>query len=170
MGDWATAHPGQTIAECVTSQENELAKHAGQIAKLETDKADKSEIPDVTGYVPTSTYNPEQAAQNRQIAQKETAETFTAPSHIGAIGTYIPLSRGGPAIIFRYSGLADVDPSKEGPLPDTGRIQFFKPDGTPLTDSIKTITSFHRNRDMYIRADLGNNELTDAKPYYIVVI
>ena len=38
VGDWATAHPGQTIAECVTSQENELAKHAASIAKLETDK------------------------------------------------------------------------------------------------------------------------------------
>lgn len=42
VGDWATAHPGQTIAECVTSQETELAKHAGQIAKLETDKLNKS--------------------------------------------------------------------------------------------------------------------------------
>lgn len=38
VGDWATAHPGKTISECVTSQENKLAEHAGQIAKLETDK------------------------------------------------------------------------------------------------------------------------------------
>ena len=67
VGDWATAHPGQTIAECVTSQETELTEHAGQIAKLETDKADKSEIPDVTGYVPTSTYNAGQAAQDARI-------------------------------------------------------------------------------------------------------
>lgn len=170
VGDWATAHPNQTISQCVTSQETELAEHAGQIAKLETDKADRSDIPDVTGFVPMSTYTAGQAAQNRQIAEKQTAETFTAPSHIGAIGNYVPLSRGGPAIIFRYSGLADVDPSTQGTLPDTSTIQFFKPDGTPLTDSITTITSFHRNRDMYIRADLGNNELTDAKPYYIVVI
>ena len=44
LGDWATAHPGQTVAECATSQENELAEHAGQIAKLETDKADKKDI------------------------------------------------------------------------------------------------------------------------------
>ena len=71
VGDWATAHPGQTISECATSQETELAEHAGQIAKLETDKADKSEIPDVTGYVPTSTYNAEQAAQDARIATLE---------------------------------------------------------------------------------------------------
>ena len=67
VGDWATAHPGQTIAECATSQETELAEHAASIAKLETDKADKSEIPDVTGYVPTSTYNEGQAAQDARI-------------------------------------------------------------------------------------------------------
>ena len=34
VGDWATAHPGQTISESATSQENELAR-------LETDKMDK---------------------------------------------------------------------------------------------------------------------------------
>ena len=71
VGDWATAHPGQTIAECATSQENELAEHAASIAKLETDKADKSEIPDVTGYVPTSTYNAEQATQDARIVTLE---------------------------------------------------------------------------------------------------
>jgi chromosome segregation ATPase len=71
VGDWATAHPGQTIAECATSQENELAEHAGQIAKLKTDKADKSEIPDVTGYVPTSTYNAGQAALDSRITTLE---------------------------------------------------------------------------------------------------
>ena len=71
VGDWATAHPGQTIAECATSQENELAEHAASIAKLETDKADKSEIPDVTGYVPTSTYNAGQDAQDARIATLE---------------------------------------------------------------------------------------------------
>lgn len=71
VGDWATAHPGQTISEFATSQENELSEHAGQIAKLETDKADKSEIPDVTGYVTTNTYNAGQATQDARIATLE---------------------------------------------------------------------------------------------------
>lgn len=43
-GDWSTAHPGQTISECATSQENELAEHAGQLTKLEADKADQSAL------------------------------------------------------------------------------------------------------------------------------
>ena len=50
VGDWTTAHPGQTISQCATSQETELAEHAGQIAKLETDKADKSELEKITHF------------------------------------------------------------------------------------------------------------------------
>ena len=44
VGDWETDHPGQTISQCVTSQETELAEHAGQIAQLETDKANKTDV------------------------------------------------------------------------------------------------------------------------------
>lgn len=83
VGDWTTAHPNQTIAECVTSQESELAEHAGSIARLETDKANKSDIPSLDGYatkvyvdnglsakVDTSTYTTEQAAQDELINKK----------------------------------------------------------------------------------------------------
>lgn len=42
VGDWATAHPGKTISQCATSQENELAAHAAELARLETDKLDKN--------------------------------------------------------------------------------------------------------------------------------
>jgi hypothetical protein len=62
IGDWETDHPGQTISQCVTSQETELEEHAGDIARLEADKADKSEIPDVSGLLPKAeaaeTYQP----------------------------------------------------------------------------------------------------------------
>lgn len=60
IGDWDTAHPGQTIAECATSQETELSEHAGQIAQLETDKASKT---DLSGYVTKDTYDKGQARQ-----------------------------------------------------------------------------------------------------------
>jgi chromosome segregation ATPase len=84
VGDWATAHPGQTIAECATSQETELAEHAGQIAKLETNKANKTDIPDLDDYatkiyvdnglstkVDSTTYTAEQTAQDHRIAELE---------------------------------------------------------------------------------------------------
>lgn len=44
LGDWATAHPGQTVAQCVTSQENELSEHAASITQLEADKANKNSV------------------------------------------------------------------------------------------------------------------------------
>lgn len=71
VGDWETDHPGQTISQCVTSQETELAEHAGQIAKLKTDKADKRDIPDVTGFVTNTTYTAGQAAQDARITTLE---------------------------------------------------------------------------------------------------
>jgi hypothetical protein len=52
IGDWETDHPGQTISQCATSVENEIAavdaKADANSAAL-ANKADKSEIPDVSG-------------------------------------------------------------------------------------------------------------------------
>ena len=70
IGEWETDHPGQTISECVTSQENELTEHAESIARLETEKADKTAIPDVSGFVTQTTYDAGQAAQNNNISNK----------------------------------------------------------------------------------------------------
>lgn len=39
VGNWNTAHPGQTISQCATSQETELEEHAADIAELQMDKA-----------------------------------------------------------------------------------------------------------------------------------
>lgn len=44
VGNWNTVHPGQTISQCATSQETELEEHAGSIAQLETDKANKADV------------------------------------------------------------------------------------------------------------------------------
>lgn len=76
IGDWKTDHPGQTISECVTSQENELTEHAGNIAKLEADKADKTAIPDVSGFVPETTYNAGQATQDERLNALENAHHY----------------------------------------------------------------------------------------------
>lgn len=83
VGDWKTAHPNQTITQCVSSMEGELTEHAGDIASLQTDKANKTDIPDVSGYatkvyvdnglsakVNTDTYTAEQAAQDELIKKK----------------------------------------------------------------------------------------------------
>lgn len=76
IGDWATDHPGQTISECAASQENELTEHAGSIAKLETDKADRTDIPDVSRFVTQTAYNAGQAEQNERLDALENAHHY----------------------------------------------------------------------------------------------
>lgn len=71
VGDWATAHPGQTVAECATSQENELTEHAAELARLETDKANKADIPDTSDFVTNATYEAGQTAQDTRITTLE---------------------------------------------------------------------------------------------------
>ena len=76
VGDWATAHPNQTIAQCVTSQESELAEHAKDIARLDADKANKSDIPapvDLSGYVTKETFTADQKRQDDIVGDWATA-------------------------------------------------------------------------------------------------
>lgn len=92
IGDWETDHPGQSISECVTSQENELTEHAGSIAKLETDKADKTAIPDVSGFVTQTTYDAGQAVQNGRLDALENSTPHYA--------TYADFLAGAPLMPF----------------------------------------------------------------------
>ena len=90
IGDWETEHPGQTISQCATSLENELAatdakadanaanigdwntEHPGKtIAQAVTDVS--GDIPDVSGFVTKTTYNQEQAAQDAKITAAQNA-------------------------------------------------------------------------------------------------
>ena len=47
MGDWETDHPGQTISQCVTSQETKLAEHETRISTLENNSVP---LPDSVRY------------------------------------------------------------------------------------------------------------------------
>lgn len=90
IGNWETDHPGQSISECVTSQENELTEHAGSIAKLEADKADKTAIPDVSGFVTQTTYNEGQAAQDKRLDKLENVVYSEKTINL----TMVPLQKG----------------------------------------------------------------------------
>ena len=90
IGDWETDHPGQTISQCATSVENEIAavdakadantanigdwntEHPGKtIAQAVTDVS--GAIPDVSGFVTTATYTEGQNAQDTKINAAQTA-------------------------------------------------------------------------------------------------
>jgi chromosome segregation ATPase len=92
IGNWEADHPGQTISECAASQENELTEHAGSIAKLETDKADKTDIPDVSGFVTQTTYDAGQAVQDERLDALENSTPHYA--------TYADFFAGAPLMPF----------------------------------------------------------------------
>nr|DAG64243.1 MAG TPA: nuclear pore complex protein [Caudoviricetes sp.] len=115
IGDWETAHPNQTISECATSLENETAANAAKadanaanigdwntqhpgktisqaVSENTTaldDKANKSDIPDVSGFVTTDTYTAGQAAQDAKITAAQTAAD-KANTNIGDWNTQHP--------------------------------------------------------------------------------
>lgn len=119
IGDWETDHPSQTISQCVTSLKNEQAatdaKADANTAAL-ANKADKSEIPDVSGllpkteaaetyqpkgeYVTDATYTAGQKAQDDRITALENAGSTSKPSvvSIGSLAGKTAILTGGNAI------------------------------------------------------------------------
>lgn len=152
VGDWNTAHPGQTIAECATSQESELAEHAGSIARLETDKANKTDIPDVSGYatkvyvdtglsakVDTATYTTEQAAQDELINKKvdQWANSYQSTKCV-AMFAAVNKQEDGTMELFGVfpagNGLRKNPNTSPFSLAygEGGTVRIFKPDGTEV--------------------------------------
>lgn len=155
VGDWATAHPGQTIAECITSQESELAEHAGSIASLQTDKANKTDIPDVSGYatkvyvdnglsakVDTTTYTTEQAAQDELIKKKvdQWADSYQRTKCV-AMFAAVNKQEDGTLELFGVfpagNGLRKNPNTSPFSLAygEGGTVRIFKPDGTEVDKS-----------------------------------
>lgn len=152
VGDWNTAHPGQTIAECATSQESELAEHAGSIARLETDKANKTDIPDVSGYatkvyvdtglsakVDTATYTTEQAAQDELIAKKvdQWADSYQRTKCVAMFAAVNKQENGTMELFGVFpagNGLRNNPNTSPFSLEygEGGTVRIFKPDGTEV--------------------------------------
>lgn len=166
VGDWKTAHPNQTITQCVASMEGELTEHAGDIASLQTDKANKTDIPDVSGYA-TRTYVDKQDATRIPL---KTSDYDNAASSVAlGIPTRNPDSPNVwslyglfPYPVFSYKNKPDVnvDTTK-------GKLHLYKADGTEVTVST-WITTGNRNNAFGVLARLGSDFVPDS-PFYVVV-
>lgn len=152
VGDWNTAHPGQTIAECATSQESELAEHAGSIARLETGKANKTDIPDVSGYatkvyvdtglsakVDTATYTTEQAAQDELINKKvdQWADSYQRTKCVAMFAAVNKQEDGTLELfgVFPAGNGLRINPNTSPfslAYGEGGTVRIFKPDGTEV--------------------------------------
>lgn len=152
VGDWNTAHPGQTITQCVASMEGELTEHAGDIASLQTDKANKTDIPDVSGYatkvyvdnglsakVDNTTYTTEQAAQDELIEKKvdQWADSYQRTKCV-AMFAAVNKQEDGTMELFGVfpagNGLRKNPNTSPFSLAygEGGTVRIFKPDGTEV--------------------------------------
>lgn len=166
VGDWKTAHPNQTITQCVASMEGELTEHAGDIASLQTDKANKTDIPDVSGYA-TQTYVDKQ--DDTRIPLKTGDYNNAASSVALGIPTHTPDSLNAwslyglfPYPVFSYKNKpgVNVDTTK-------GKLHLYKADGTEVTVST-WITTGNINNAFGVIARLGSDFVPDS-PFYVVV-
>lgn len=166
VGDWTTAHPGQTIAQCVTSQESELAEHAGDIAKLNADKANKTDIPSLDGYA-TKTYVDTQDATRiplktgdynnaaSSVALGVPTHTSDAPNVWSMFGLF-------PYPVFSYKDRpgVNVDTTK-------GKLHLYKADGTEVPVP-NWVTTGNINNAFGVLARLGSGFTPDS-PFYVIV-
>ena len=155
VGDWNTAHPGQTIAECATSQESELAEHAGSIARLETDKANKTDIPDVSGYatkvyvdtglsakVDTATYTTEQATQD-ELIQKKVDQWADSYQRTKCVAMFAAVNKQEDGTMELFGVFPAGNGLRKNPntspfslaYGEGGAVRIFKPDGTEVEKS-----------------------------------
>lgn len=166
VGDWATAHPGQTIAQCVTSQESELAEHARDIARLDADKANKTDIPSLDGYA-TKTYVDTQDATRIHL---NTGDYNNAASSVAlGVPTHTPDAPNAwsmfglfPYPVFSYKNRPDVnvDTTK-------GKLHLYKADGTEVPVP-NWVTTGNINNAFGVLARLGPNFTPDS-PFYVIV-
>ena len=160
IGDWETDHPGQTISQCVTSLENEQAatdaKADANTAALEN-KADKSEIPDVSGllpkteaaetyqplgdYVTTDIYNNGQAAQNYKTQIPEGGVRMQTAGVYWNLDTSIKMTVPLWVIPSNWDIQWTQQPDLTVPrLPTSGLIELFNPKTGAFID--KAYTAF----------------------------
>lgn len=152
IGDWATAHPNQTIAECATSQESELAEHAGSIARLETDKANKADIPNLDGYatktyvdnglsakVDTDTYTTGQATQD-EIIEKKVDQWADSYQRTKCVAMFAAVNKQEDGTMELFGVFPAGNGLRKNPntspfslaYGEGGTVRIFKPDGTEV--------------------------------------
>ena len=192
MGDWKAAHPNQSITQCVASMDTELTEHAGDIASLKTDKANKTDIPDVSGYatkvyvdnglsakVDTATYTTEQAAQDELINKKvdQWADSYQRTKCV-AMFAAVNKQEDGTLELFGVfpagNGLRNNPNTSPFSLAygEGGTVRIFKPDGTEVnkTNIKATYNNWGAAYNMMptLRVTLKSTFTPDS-PFYILL-
>lgn len=153
IGDWTTDHPGQTVSQCATSQETELAEHAGQIAKLETDKLNTS---DFDAIFPTKVRysNIRITEANSGISSVSTGGSFQ--THV-----YLPYLRKNPR--YLKGTVKVVNPSPAHVIYFDGTTEVIPASSISISVSISD-----ENACLHVSVPVSDiPNLTDDKPFII---
>lgn len=166
VGDWKTAHPTQTITQCVSSMESELTEHAGDIASLQTDKANKTDIPSLDGYA-TKVYVDKQDATRIPLKTVDYNNTVSSialgvPTHTADSPNTWSLYGLFPYPVFSYKDRPSVHVDSK-----QGKLHLYKADGTEVPVAT-WITTGNINNAFGVLARLGS-EFTPDSPFYVVV-
>lgn len=163
VGDWNTAHPGQTITQCVASMEGELTEHAGDIASLQTDKANKTDIPDVSGYATKAyvdkqddTRIPLKTGDYNNAASSIALGVPTLDSDVWSIIGLFPY----PVFSYQNKPNINADTTK-------GKLHLYKADGTEVNVP-NWITTGNVNNASGVIARMSPVFIPDS-PFYVVV-
>lgn len=166
VGDWKTAHPTQTITQCISSMEGELTEHAGDIASLQTAKANKTDIPDVSGYA-TKAYVDTQDATRIPLKTNDYDNTVSSialgvPTHTEDSPTKWSIFGLFPYPVFSYKNKPDVNVDST-----QGKLHLYKANGAEVTVA-NWVTTGNINNAFGVLARLGA-DFTPDSPFYVVV-
>lgn len=192
VGDWATAHPNQTITQCVSSMESELTEHAEDIASLQTDKANKTDIPDVSGYatkvyvdtglsakVDTDTYTAGQAAQD-EIIEKKVDQWADSYQRTKCVAMFAAVNKQEDGTLELFGVFPAGNGLRKNPntspfslaYGEGGTVRIFKPDGTEVdkTNIKATYNNWGAAYNMMptLRVTLKPTSTPDS-PFYILL-
>lgn len=163
VGDWKTAHPNQSITQCVASMEGELTEHAGDIARLQTDKANKTDIPSLDDYA-------KKVYVDKQDATRIPLKTSAYNNAASSVALGVPtLDSGVWSIIglFPYPVFSYKDHPAVNADTTKGKLHLYKADGTEV--AVPTwVTTGNVNNASGVIARMGSGFTPDS-PFYVVV-
>lgn len=163
IGDWETNHPEKTVSTAVSILTSKDAAQDVRLDALETEKADKTAIPDVSGFVTQTTYTAGQAAQDGRLDKLEATNKTT----VGEIRLkMVPLTEGDVYAERRYISpvplAKDPTPGCYTPYFGTGSCFYWYVDDTGVHKLEMEATSIRVLDSHVLSIEFNTNNVDDG--------
>ena len=165
IGDWETDHPGKTISEAVSTLTSMNAAQEELLYELETEKADKTAIPDVSGFVTQTTYDTEQSAQNGRL---DKLEAFHNTTMLEIRLSMVPLTEGNSMSDKRYISPVpltdDNTPGYYRPQYGVGACYYWYADDTGIHAALAKTTNIQVLDSHVLKITFDTTDLPNGYP------